>query len=116
MSKMQQMSSVEDEYIKYCASDCTFNINSRAWWQEKAQQTSYLILSKLTLNILSISAMSADSERLFSSAKILLLHLRNRLGMNIIEAFESLKSWYKLRGLQEENKLLKLILGEETVE
>lgn len=36
--------------------------------------------------------------------------------MNIIEAFESLKSWYKLRGLQEENKLLKLILGEETVE
>jgi len=60
--------------------------------------------------------MSADSERLFSSAKILLLHLRNRLDMNIIEAFESLKSWYKLRGLQEENKLLKLILGEETVE
>jgi len=60
--------------------------------------------------------MLADSERLFSSVKILLLHLRNRLDMNIIEAFESLKSWYKLRGLQKENKLLELILGEETVE
>ncbi len=42
----------------------------------------------MALDILSIPAMSADPERLFSSAKLVLTDLRNRLGMDLLEAFE----------------------------
>ena len=49
--------------------------------------------------------MSADPERLFSSAKILISDLRNKLGMDIIEAFECLKSWYKMKGFEGEFKV-----------
>jgi len=37
--------------------------------------------------------MSDEPERLFSSAKLLISDLRNRLGDDIIEAAECLKSW-----------------------
>ena len=52
----------------------------------------------MVLGILSIPAMLADPKRLFSSAKLLISVLRNKLGMDIIEAFEYLKSWYKIKG------------------
>jgi hypothetical protein len=42
--------------------------------------------------------MSADPERLFSSGKLLITDLRSRLGIDIIKAFECLKSWYKIKG------------------
>jgi hypothetical protein len=113
MKRHQSLPNFEDEYTRYCASDCTYDVDPRAWWQEKTQQTSYPVLSKLALDILAIPAMSADPERLFSSAKILISDLRNRLGIDIIEAFECLKSWYKLKGSREESKLMELILGEE---
>jgi hypothetical protein len=71
-------------------------------------------LSKLALDILSIPAMLADPKRLFSSAKILITDLRNKLGMDIIEAFECLKSWYKLKGWDGEFKYLEEVFGEET--
>lgn len=60
--------------------------------------------------------MSADPERLFSSTKLVLSDLRNRLGMDIVEDFECLKSWYKLQGLKEESQLMALILGEGKTE
>lgn len=60
--------------------------------------------------------MSADPERLFSSTKLVLSDLRNRLGMEIVEAFECLKSWYKLQSLKEESQLMALILGEGRTE
>jgi len=43
----------------------------------------------------SIPAMPDESERLFSSTKLLISDLRNRLGDDIIEASECLKSWVK---------------------
>lgn len=81
-------SSSEDEYKRYCAAECTTDVDPRAWWLETTQQINYPHLSMLALDILSIPAMSADPERLFSSAKILISDLRNKLGMNIIESFE----------------------------
>jgi hypothetical protein len=114
--KNQSIPRLEDEYSRYCALDCTFDVDPRAWWQEKTQQTSFPILSRLALDILSIPAMSADPERLFSSTKLVLSDLRNRLGMDIVEAFECLKSWYKLQGLKEESQLMALILGEGRTE
>ena len=47
----------------------------------------------MALDILSISAMSADPERLFSGAKITITDRRNQLGIDTIEALECLKSW-----------------------
>jgi len=110
----QLVPSVEDEYQRYCTTECTYNVDPRTWWMETTQQVNYPNLSKLALDILSIPVMSADPERLFSSAKILITDLRNKLGMDIIEAFECLKSWYKLKGWDGEFKYLEEVFGEET--
>jgi hypothetical protein len=80
---------------------------------EKTQQTSYPNLSRMALDILSIPAMSANPERLFSSAKLLISDLRNKLGMDIIEAFECLKSWYKIKGWEAELEWLEKIISVE---
>jgi hypothetical protein len=98
MKRHQTIPNFEDEYNRYCASDCAFDVDPRAWWQEKTQQTSYPILSKLALDILAILAMSAGPERPFSSTKLLISDLGNRLGIDIIEAFECLQSRYKVSG------------------
>jgi hypothetical protein len=58
----------------------------------------YLNLSKIALDILSILAMLAKPERLFSGAKISITDRRNRLSIESIEALEYLKSWM---GIQE---------------
>jgi len=51
----------------------------------------------MALNILSIPAMSADVERLFSSTGLTLSDRRNRMGEGLLEALECLKSWYKIK-------------------
>jgi aryl carrier-like protein len=48
----------------------------------------------MTLNVLSILAMSAELERLFSSAKVSITDRRNRLGIKSIKAIKCLKSWF----------------------
>jgi hypothetical protein len=50
----------------------------------------------MALNILSIPAMSADPERLFSGAKITISDRRSRLRIATIQALECLKSWLGL--------------------
>jgi hypothetical protein len=92
MNNHQAKPNLEDEYARYCAADPGFDINPRAWWLEQTQQINDPNLSELALDILSIPAMSASPERLFSSAKLVLSDRRNRLGMVILEAFECLKS------------------------
>ena len=109
----QAVPRVEDEYERYCSAECTFDVDPRTWWMETTQQVNYPNLSKLALDILSIPAMSADPERLFSSAKLTISDLRNRLGIDIIEAFECLKSWYKMKGWEGEFKYLEEVFGEE---
>jgi hypothetical protein len=49
----------------------------------------------MAVELLSIPAMSDEPERSFSSAKLLISDRRNRLGDDIIEASEWLKSWVK---------------------
>jgi hypothetical protein len=60
--------------------------------------------------------MLADPERLFLSAKLLITELRNKLSMDIIEAFECLKSWYKIKGWEGEYKYLEEIIRVEVAE
>ena len=51
----------------------------------------------MAIDLLSIPAMSADPERLWSGAKITVNDRRNRLGIETIQAIECLKSWLGLQ-------------------
>ena len=57
----------------------------------------YPHLSSMALDILSIPAMSAGVERLFSQCKIMLTDRRNRLQIDSLQAVECIKSWEALQ-------------------
>ncbi|KAK2922697.1 hypothetical protein FoTM2_017550 [Fusarium oxysporum f. sp. vasinfectum] len=100
-NKHLQPSLVTDEYERYCNSERVYGFTSAlAWWLEETQQKNYPNLSKMAVDILSIPAMSAEPERLFSGAKITITDRRNRLGSDVVEALECLKSWFGIRELQ----------------
>jgi len=75
------------------------------WWLEERQQRLYPNLSKMALDILTIPAMSAAPERLFSSANITISDRRNRLHSDTTEAIECLKSWRKIQTVRLESGL-----------
>jgi hypothetical protein len=52
-------------------------------------------LSLMAIDLLSIPAMSAEPERVFSGAKLTITDQRARLQGTTIEALECLKSWYR---------------------
>ena len=58
-------------------------------------------LARFAGDMLAIPAMSAECERVFSSAKHLITDARNRLNPDIIEANQCLKHWF---GKAEEEK------------
>ena len=68
-----------------------------AWWMQETQRRDYPNLSKMAINILSIPAMSADVEWLFSSSGLTLSDRRNRMSAEILKALECLKSWLKIK-------------------
>jgi hypothetical protein len=106
----QTQSTSSDEYTRYCAEDVEWVEDPLAWWQEPIQQHKYPNLSKMALNILSIPAMSADVERLFSSAGLTLSDRRNRMGEALLEALECLKSWYKIKEFKLEGERRGLVI------
>lgn len=98
--------SIGDEYARYCALPQIFtSLQAYQWWLEPQQQIGYPNLSKLALDILSIPGMSDEPERLFSDAKSLLTERRNKMGMELIEYIECLKSWLKIKKWSEDNTL-----------
>jgi hypothetical protein len=48
----------------------------------------------MALDVLALPPMSDEYERLFSSAKLLLIDHRSWLWMGVIEASECLRAWY----------------------
>jgi hypothetical protein len=83
-----------DEYTRYLQAPLLTEIkDSRSWWLEPTQRRIYPNLSLMTIDILSIPAMSAEPERLFSGSKLTVTDIRNKLGVDSIEATECLKSW-----------------------
>ena len=87
-----------DEYTRYCEAPPHHDFEDvRDWWLAPEQQAIYPNLSKMALNLLSIPAMSAAPERLFSSCKITITDRRNKLSVKVIEALECLRSWYQVR-------------------
>jgi hypothetical protein len=95
--KHEVSTTFDDEYARYCASDIIPVSDSLAWWLEATQQQTYPNLSQMAIDFLSIPAMSAAPERCFSSTKETITDKRNKLGSEVIQAFECLKSWYKLK-------------------
>jgi hypothetical protein len=67
-------------------------INLFDWWW--SNQSTFLTLFQAALDKLVIPAMSAECERVFSSAGKMITPERNRLGDDIIEACECLKAWW----------------------
>lgn len=96
-SKKRGIQIVQDEYKTYCqASLVSEEVDARKWWSEETQRKTYPNLSIMALDMLSIPAMSASPERLFSAAGLTVTDRRNRLNSEAIEALECLRSWYKL--------------------
>jgi len=94
LSRLDTPTTVGDEYDQYCKTECVYGYDSALdWWLEPAQQKAYPQLSRMALDILSLPAMSSDPERAFSAAKITLSDRRNKIGIQMLEYLECLKSW-----------------------
>ena len=84
------VSSTEDEYERYCISPPEpFVVSVREWWKNKRDSD----LWAMAFDVQSITAMSAECERVFSSGKLMLSQQRNRLREDAVEAAELLKAW-----------------------
>lgn len=83
-----------DEFERYWQSATTSSRSGPPvpqWWIEN--ETRFPELSHLAFDVHFIPAMSADCERVFSSAGQLLSKQRNRLLDDIVEANECLLAW-----------------------
>jgi hypothetical protein len=65
------------------------------WWLRSEQQRDYPRLSRMAVDILSIPAMSAEPERIFSGARRTITWSRQQLSGVMIEKLECLKSWIR---------------------
>ena len=83
----------KDEYSAYIQQEPAPTPNPLAWWREN--RTRYPHLSRMALDLLSIPLMSAECERVFSSAKTLVTERRHRMKADIIEACTILRHYYK---------------------
>ena len=68
---------------------------SLIWWLEEVQRRTYPNLSQFAIDILSIPAMSAGPERVFSGCWRTIKWQRMRLGVKVVEEGECLKSWIR---------------------
>jgi hypothetical protein len=85
---------IEDEYKRYCNEPLISPGESPlVYWKENSHR--FPRLSQMAKDILSIPGMSAEVERLFSSAKFMLPPERSMLGADGIEAGECIRSWIK---------------------
>lgn len=93
--KISVISSSMDEYERYLLLPILPEIqDARRWWMEKTQRMMFPNLSIMAIDILSIPAMSAEPERVFSGAKNTVTDHRNRLNEGSVNNLELLKHWY----------------------
>jgi len=82
-----------DRYTAFISTECEdIKTDALEFWN--ARYHSQPDLARFALDMLAIPMMSAECERVFSSAKHLLTDDRNRLNPDIIEANECLKHWF----------------------
>ena len=80
-----------EAYLHGAPTQLTDDANLYQWWATAGSPR----LAQMAYDLLSIPAMSAETERVFSGAKLTISPNRNRLAEDIIEATECLKRWYK---------------------
>jgi hypothetical protein len=84
----------KDEYEHFANDQPIFITTSAlAWWSSQPQRLAYPRLSQMAIDLLSIPAMSAEAERVFSGARRQISWDRARLGGELIERMECLKHW-----------------------
>ena len=82
-----------DRYMAFISTDCEDGkTDALEFWN--ARYGAQPDLARFALDMLAIPMMSAECERVFSSAKHLITDSRNRLNPDIIEASECLKHWF----------------------
>lgn len=86
----------EDEFEDYC-NDTSYDpeIPPLEWWQRETQQKRWPRLSCLALEVLSMPAMSAEPERIFSGGRRTMSWDRGKLSIELLEKLECQKSWSK---------------------
>jgi hypothetical protein len=89
--------SAADLYEQYISSDRLHDDEAGcdeaiAYWLSRYD--SQRDLARFALDLLAISPMSDECERVFSSAKLTVVDRRGRLKADIIEACECLRAWY----------------------
>ena len=86
----------EDEYERWqqdkASTDSACHDPIRYW---HARRQEYPRLSRMALDILTIQPMSAERERLFSTAGRIVTPLRSRLDANTIGMAQTLRSWLR---------------------
>lgn len=86
----------QDEYEDYIAENTIpIHCTALSWWLMSGQKERWPRLSKMAIDILSIPAMSAEPERVFSGARRTISWERMQLGEETIERVECLKSWMR---------------------
>jgi hypothetical protein len=83
----------DDEYEVYCREPVMMISDSLKWWLELAQRRRFPNLSLMAIDILSISPMSAETERLFSKAKLTVTDQRGSMNCETLNLLECLQSW-----------------------
>jgi hAT family C-terminal dimerisation region len=81
---------IDDPYLSYIDRDLETGEESLDYWDSRL--VSRLDLARFALDMLAIPASSAECERIFSSAKILITASWNRLHPDVIEANECLET------------------------
>ena len=81
----------QDEYETYISSRPVACDHPLEWW--RANQSIYPKLAQMAFDLLSIPAMSAECERVFSQAKLALGQQQNRMTEDTLEAIQCLKNW-----------------------
>ena len=95
-AKRRRIQSSGDELDCYLDKE-TVNMDTNVfkWWSEYGKTNPNSALYAMARDVFSAQISSVASERLFSSAKLLISEKRNRLDSEIIEATSTLKSWSK---------------------
>jgi hypothetical protein len=85
----------QDEYTRYCLLDTVPKLLAGylKWWS--IHEAEFPRLARLARDIFGIPGMSAEVERLFSSAKLMIPPHRSSLKPASIEAGEFIRSWVK---------------------
>ena len=87
-------SASQNEYEDYIAEkSIDISDSSLFWWLSKTQRECWSKLSQMAIDVLSISAMSAEPEWVFSGAWHTISWKRMKLDEKTIEKTECLKSW-----------------------